>query len=63
MPYNIDYLPFINNDDLVLTIDEPLSLEILLMEIRGKTISYLSYKKKLTDSLENQLEKEINDRI
>lgn len=34
-------------------------LDALLMEIRGKSISYLTYKKKKTTELEKKLEQEI----
>lgn len=35
-------------------------LEVLLMEIRGKTISYSSYKKKIKTLQEDNLQAEIN---
>ena len=47
--------------DLQLTINDQLFLETLLMEIRGKTVSYCSYKKKSQDKREHTLLKEIND--
>ena len=43
--YNLEYI-LSNENDLQLTISDQLFLETLLMEIRGKTISYSSYKKK-----------------
>jgi hypothetical protein len=43
-----------NND-----IDESLFLEVLMMEIRGATISYSAYKKKEKDRIEKQLLDEI----
>lgn len=36
----------IRNEDLCLTINDQLFRDTLLMEIRGKTIPYASYKKK-----------------
>lgn len=44
----------IPNENLLLVINDQLFLEVLLMEIRGKTISYASYlKKKLIDLKKN----------
>ena len=50
----------IENNDIQFTINDQLFFETLLMEIRGKTIAYASYKKKTSDQRENQLIKEIN---
>ena len=45
--YNADFFKDnLNNDQLQFTVSHQLFLEVLLMEIRGKTISYSSYKKK-----------------
>ena len=44
-PQNID-IKDIPDSELTLTIDDQIFFEMLLMEIRGKTISYSSYKKK-----------------
>lgn len=41
--------------DLLLTIDDQLFYDVLLMEIRGKTISYASFKKKSNENKENKL--------
>lgn len=41
--------------------DESLFLEVLLMEIRGNTISYSSYIKKEKDQKEKTLLQEIED--
>ena len=46
LAYNSENVDTIDNDTLHLTIDDQLFFEVLLMEIRGKTISYASYKKK-----------------
>lgn len=44
--YNLEFIENnINNDLLEFTISNHLFLEMLLMEIRGKTISYSAYKK------------------
>ena len=56
--YNLEYI-LSNENDLQLTISDHLFLETLLMEIRGKTISYSSYKKKQNQQKEEKLEKEI----
>ena len=47
--YNLDTIDEIPDDELQLTINDQLFLETLLMEIRGKSISYATYKKKLTN--------------
>ncbi len=54
----------INNIDtelLQLNINDQLFLETLLMEIRGKTISYSSFKKKERNERERELINEINE--
>ena len=53
--YNIDYILNIKNKDINFTINDELFLETLLMEIRGKTISYSSYKVKEKKNNEKQL--------
>ena len=58
--YVKDNINNINNAHIDLTVSDSLFLETLLMEVRGKTISYASYKKKARNKLENELEKEIN---
>ena len=55
--YNLDTIDEIPNDELQLTINDQLFLETLLMEIRGKSISYATYKKKLTNKEETELVK------
>ena len=44
--YNLENLEYIPNDEIQFLINDQLFLETLLMEIRGKSISYSSYKKK-----------------
>ena len=51
----------IPNSDITFTINDQLFLETLLMEIRGKTISYSSYKKKRDKDKEQTLINEIQD--
>ena len=57
--YNFDNFDEIQDEDLQLTIHRQLFLETLLMEIRGKTISYSSYRKKEREKREKDLIKEI----
>ena len=57
--YNLDTIDEIPDDELQLTINDQLFLETLLMEIRGKSISYATYKKKLTNKEETELVKKI----
>lgn len=44
--YSSDNINCIRNEDLHLNINDQLFFEVLLMEIRGKTISYSSFRKK-----------------
>lgn len=53
---NID---IISDEELLFTINDQLFFEILMMEIRGKTIAYASYKKKLEKNREEELFEEI----
>lgn len=57
--YNIDHLSDIPDAELQFTINDQLFLEILLMAIRGKTISYASYKKRQERKRETELIEEI----
>ena len=57
--YHTDSIDEIENKELCLTINDQLFLEVLLMEIRGKTIAYSSYKKREI----RKLEKTLNDEI
>ena len=57
---NID-LEDIPNSNIKFNITDQLFLETLLMEIRGKTIAYSSFKKKQDDNKEKQLIQEIEN--
>ena len=59
--YDFDNLHEICNEELQLTINHQLFLETLLMEIRGKTISFSSYKKKERERIEKKLTTEIEE--
>ena len=50
---------FLHPNDLKFTINDQLLFEMILMEIRAKTISYASYKKRQEGKVELGLEKEI----
>ena len=57
--YNLEFIQTNNYNDLQFTISDQLFLEILLTEIRGKTISYSAYKKKQKLLRERKLQEEI----
>lgn len=57
--YNRKNIETIKLDDIQFTINDQLFLDTLLMEIRGKTISYSSFKKRKMLEKEQNLEKEI----
>ena len=60
--YNFEYFKDNINDELMeFSISNQLFLEMLLMEIRGKTISYSAYKKKQKIERENILIKSIQN--
>ena len=59
--YNRDNIDKIDCKSLELVINDALFLDTLLMEIRGKTIAYSSYKKKESEKVENELITEIQD--
>ena len=60
--YNLEFIKNnVNNDFLEFTISDQLFLEMILMEIRGKTISYSAYKKKQKQERENNLIKDIEN--
>lgn len=59
--YNIEYVENSNHNNLQFTISDQLFLEMLLIEIRGKTISYAAYKKKQKNLREEQLQEEIKE--
>ena len=60
-PYNRDNLDTISSLDVELTINDQLFLDVLLMKIRSKTISYASYKKRKFEETERQLLLEIEN--
>ena len=55
-PENVLNIP---ENEIQFSITDQLFLDVLLMEIRGKTISYSAYKKKQNDKKEKQLTKDI----
>lgn len=57
--YDFENLHNIPESDLQFSINDQLFLDTLLMEIRGQTISYSSFKKKQNDKKEMQLTDEI----
>ena len=59
--YNLENLEYIPDDEIQFLINDQLFLETLLMEIRGKSISYSSYKKKTMNSAEQELIKKIQE--
>ena len=58
--YNRENLNLIDSNEIDFTISDQLFLETLLTEIRGKTISYASFKKKETNKSEHLLSEDIN---
>ena len=59
IPVNPNMIEIIPNDTLQLSIEDDLFLETLLMNIRGVTISYSSWKKKERNNLKTDIEKQI----
>ena len=59
--YDLEGIDNIPDEDLQFTIDDQLFLDVLLMEIRGKTISYASFKNKNREAREKNLIKTIAD--
>jgi hypothetical protein len=59
--YNLENIHRIENENLHFIINDQLFLDTLLMEIRGKTISYASFIKKKFNERESLLEKEIKE--
>jgi hypothetical protein len=57
--YNRDKIKEIDDNELQLTINVQLFLEMLLLEIRGKTISFVSYIKKIKEQRFRDLQEEI----
>ena len=61
IPSNFYTLSRVEVFDIKLNINYQLFLEILMMEIRGKTIAFVSNKKKEQEIIEKQLEEEIKN--
>ena len=59
-PYNRVNIHKIPSTEIALTISDQLFLDLLLMKIRAKTISYAAYKKKKFEENENRLLSEID---
>ncbi len=59
-PYFQSNLSNIHPKDIQLTINDQAFFEMLLMKIKGKTISYSAWKKKECNKIESTLETEIN---
>ena len=59
--YNLENLNTVPNEELQLVINDQLFLDVLLMEIRGKSISYASFKNKNRETREKDLTKTIAD--
>ena len=57
--YNLDNIHKIPDNVLQFIVNDQLFLETLMMKIRGKSISYATYKKKLKDKEEKELIKSI----
>ena len=54
--YNIDQAETIPDEEIQFSINDQLFLEVLLMELRGQSISYASYKNKQKHNREKELE-------
>ena len=61
LAYNFENIEMISNEELTLQIGDQLFFETLLLAIRGKTISFATFKKKETLLEEKNLEKQIHD--
>ena len=59
--YNLEKMNEVPNDQLTVSISDQLFFEVLLMEIRGDTISYACYKKKKDNETEEMLTKQLID--
>ena len=59
--YNQEDLDKLPNEEIQFTINDQLFLDVLLMEIRGKSISYASFKTNERDTKEKYLLKTIAD--
>ena len=58
--YNMENIKNINDEELQFLINDQLFFEVLLLEIRGKTIAYASYKKKQNEKEEKELQIDIS---
>ena len=59
LPYNREVIDSLDCSEIQFLINDQLFLETLLMEIRGKTISHASFRKKENNKLESSLIEEI----
>lgn len=59
--YDLEFVNATESNNIQFTISDQLFLEMLLMEIRGKTIAYSSYKKKQNLLREENLQEEIRE--
>lgn len=59
--YNHENISDVPDDEIQFVIDDQLFLETLLMELRGKSISFASFRKKQTDKHEQELIKRIKN--
>ena len=59
--YNIDEIQNIPDNEIQFTINDQLFLEVLLMELRGQSISYACFKNKQRNTKEKELICEIAD--
>lgn len=57
--YNYDNINDVPDDELQFVIDDQLFLDTLLMELRGKSISFSSFRKKQTDKNEQEIIRKI----
>lgn len=57
--YNLDDIDYIPDEEIQINIDDQLFLQNLLMEFRGKSVSFASFIKKQTDKQEKELTKKI----
>ena len=57
--YNINKIPELSNENIHLTISDCLFLENILVQLRGETIKYASYKKKNDKNAEKNLVREL----
>ena len=59
--YNLDNLKDIPDEDIQFSVNDQLFLETILVEIRGKTISFASYKKRQRNNREANLMNDISE--